>query len=1164
MAQSVRQRNLFAAEDFTVVYDTFKQANFQSYDYDTIRDVMVEYIRTNYPENFNDWIQSSEFVALIEMFAMLSHNLAFRADLAGRENFLSTAERRASILRIADFLGYNPSRSLPARGQLKIQSVRTTQNVFDVTGQTLKSKQITFNDALDPNSYQNFLLVMNEIFTKNSQFGRPSSTTQIGNVETQTYTTNTAPGQDIVKKFTSKVNGNNQPFEIINQSIVDNGLVEPAPNPDNKFNIVYKNDNQGIASANTGFFVGFKQGTLTFSDYNADTAVSNLSVNINTSNINNMDTWVQTVDETGGVINDWTKIDATFGTSAVYNAVSNKNRTLFSIKTRDNDQITVDFGDGVFADVPRGTMRIWYRTGLNETYTLNKDDVGTVSFSFDYIAKDGNRYTASFTASLEESISNASSRESVSSIKTNSGRVFKAQDRMITHEDYNVYPLSVSDNIRKIKSINRTHSGHSRFIDINDPTAQYQNVNIVGDDGYIYGEDVIKREMLALPSNLTDDQIFDKFISNIPSNPETVNFYYQKFNPISVGYTQASTAYTWNQVTSNAGQSTGYLTRSGVIQRVGASVTTQTEYVKIGSIIEFVEDPFTSGSIGEVGDQLQIVSGGFGYTSAPTVTIVGTGTGATAQAIMGSVPDPSNPTQTTTAVVSIIVTNGGQGYTNPVVVSFSGGGGQGASAIAKASSAKTSWARVVKISSDGLGVDDNTGNPTGKSVTGQGAIVLNKTIPNTARIKRIVKAYNTQFTALEKSEIVKQIRLRNNFGVRYDDVNSRWQIINGTDLVSNINSTWSDQYTGNTSGLNLDNSWIIRASYSSDEWTFLTRVHRIIFGSTESVRFYNQNDKVKWNSETNKPERDTITIFKTNPISSTSPFSIGEDLNFFSYKYFAESDGHTDDHKFIATLSDITNGLYPQNPMAFRELINGDYLTLTTIKEDGYEYIVLDPNSDTVQTSDSYPGRFDLTFQWKRIADSDQRIDPSLSNIIDVFCLTQSYDLQYREWLTKDKSIDTIPLPPTSDQLKKQFNSLDTKRSISDSIIYRSAKYKPLFGVSADSLLQASFRVIKVKGTTLSDTEIKNSVLEGIDEFFNIDNWEFGETFYFTELAAYLHNKLLGVISSIVIVPLQEESAFGTLFQVTPSSDELFIPDIDLNSIEIVSNFTGTNLRAKN
>ena len=87
MAQGARQSSLFAAEDFSVVYESFAQANFQAYDFDTIKNAMVEYIDTNYPENFNDWISSSESTSLLELMAFLGHNLAFRNDLNSRENY---------------------------------------------------------------------------------------------------------------------------------------------------------------------------------------------------------------------------------------------------------------------------------------------------------------------------------------------------------------------------------------------------------------------------------------------------------------------------------------------------------------------------------------------------------------------------------------------------------------------------------------------------------------------------------------------------------------------------------------------------------------------------------------------------------------------------------------------------------------------------------------------------------------------------------------------------------------------------------------------------------------------------------------------------------------------------------------------------------------------
>jgi hypothetical protein len=36
------------------------------------------------------------------------------------------------------------------------------------------------------------------------------------------------------------------------------------------------------------------------------------------------------------------------------------------------------FGDGEFGDIPRGIIRVWYRTGVNQTYNLLPSDVGTV------------------------------------------------------------------------------------------------------------------------------------------------------------------------------------------------------------------------------------------------------------------------------------------------------------------------------------------------------------------------------------------------------------------------------------------------------------------------------------------------------------------------------------------------------------------------------------------------------------------------------------------------------------------------------------------------------------------------------------------------------------------------------------------------------------------
>jgi hypothetical protein len=101
-----------------------------------------------------------------------------------------------------------------------------------------------------------------------------------------------------------------------------------------------------------------------------------------------------------------------------------------------------------------------------------------------------------------------------------------------------------------------------------------------------------------------------------------------------------------------------------------------------------------------------------------------------------------------------------------------------------------------------------------------------------------------------------------------------------------------------------------------------------------------------------------------------------------------------------------------------------------------------------------------------------------------------------------------------------------------------------------------------VPGVNFTDNDIKAKVIVAINNFFDISLWDFGETFYFTELAAYVHNELIGVISSFVIVPESSTSVFGSLFQITPLTDELFIPDATVIDIDIVTSITQANIKA--
>ena len=100
MSTTSRQNNLILNQDWTRIYQTFRNADFKSYDFENIRRVIISYLRENYPEDFNDYIESSEYMALVDAVAFLGQSISFRLDLASRENFLELAERKKVCLEL--------------------------------------------------------------------------------------------------------------------------------------------------------------------------------------------------------------------------------------------------------------------------------------------------------------------------------------------------------------------------------------------------------------------------------------------------------------------------------------------------------------------------------------------------------------------------------------------------------------------------------------------------------------------------------------------------------------------------------------------------------------------------------------------------------------------------------------------------------------------------------------------------------------------------------------------------------------------------------------------------------------------------------------------------------------------------------------------------------
>jgi len=586
MASYDRQNSLLLTEDWSKIYRSFTDADFTAYDFPTIRRTMINYLRKNYPEDYNDYIESSEYLALIDVIAFLGQSLSYRVDLNARENFIETAEKKESVLRLARLVGYNNKRNECASGILKVTGVQTTENLTDSTGTPLRNRFITWNDDSNANWLEQTLTIMNNAFSGSTVYGKPNASEVIGGIQTDLYKLNSNNTDIPVYSFDKTINGTQTTFDIVSSRIDSTSIYEETPLPANTFGLLYRNDKKGNSSENTGFFVNFKQGTLVTSLFTINDPSNNEIINLNTPNINNSDVWLWELDQFGNFANEWTKLDSVLGSNAIYNSVANSNRKIYTVVSRDLDQVSLNFADGNFGDLPNGNFRTYYRISNGLTYAIRPADMQNVVVEIGYTSKTGQENTLTLQCALQTTVTNASATESVENIKRNAPQAYYTQNRMVTGEDYNTFPLTSSPQIVKAKAVNRASSGISRQFEIKDPTGKYSSTNIIADDGIIYKNDFEVDFAFTFSSRNDVLGVLRNRIEPIIAGIATKSFYYDKFPRVNTTGLNID----WVKSTNTTGGVTGYFrnTVNGAPITVGSFTGNNFKFIATDAMIKFV------------------------------------------------------------------------------------------------------------------------------------------------------------------------------------------------------------------------------------------------------------------------------------------------------------------------------------------------------------------------------------------------------------------------------------------------------------------------------------------------------------------------------------------------------------------------------------------------
>jgi hypothetical protein len=507
MSQTRRLGQLNAAESWLNNYRYLVNADFKAYDFESLRTALLDYIQLNYPEDFNDFISSSEYIALVDLMSFMGQNLAFRADLNLRETFLETAEVRGNVLSIARQLGYKPFRNGAATGFLKITSLTTTQELYDSQGTNLAGKTIVWADPLNLDFNEQFSLILNQALNKSNPIGRPVSSISANGSTRQIYELDQPDTRTMVESFSvSARNNTSYSCELVPVTIdtVTELATENTPNPYGRQTVLFNNDGSGYGSGTNGWFFMFKQGTLKFEDFVLNTRVENRVLDLQGNNINETDIWVQSIDAAGQALDEWTAVPNTNNKNIIFNAVAKDVRKVYEVITRENDAVSLKFGDDIFADIPTGNIRVWYRESANEALTFSANDVAGLELSLRFV--DSTLTEQDLTVTLELSVpASSTAGETIEQIKNRASRTSASQDRMITAADYNIYPEGKVGGVDKIKAVNRTHAGQSVYADLSDPTGTYRPVITFADDGFIYETEVVTsttKDSIASPQEV--------------------------------------------------------------------------------------------------------------------------------------------------------------------------------------------------------------------------------------------------------------------------------------------------------------------------------------------------------------------------------------------------------------------------------------------------------------------------------------------------------------------------------------------------------------------------------------------------------------------------------------------------------------------------------------
>ena len=112
---------------YSVTKKSVKEVRYLNKDFTSFKDNLIEFTKIYFPNQYNDFNESSPGMMFIEMASYVGDVLSYYVDNQFKESLLAFAEEKRTVYNMAQSLGYKPKVSYPATTVLDVyQTVPAT------------------------------------------------------------------------------------------------------------------------------------------------------------------------------------------------------------------------------------------------------------------------------------------------------------------------------------------------------------------------------------------------------------------------------------------------------------------------------------------------------------------------------------------------------------------------------------------------------------------------------------------------------------------------------------------------------------------------------------------------------------------------------------------------------------------------------------------------------------------------------------------------------------------------------------------------------------------------------------------------------------------------------------------------------------------------------